>query len=336
MWSWSSNTLATCCKEPTHWERSWCWETVKVGGEGDDRGYGWWHHWLDGRECELTPGDGDWQESLVGSSPWGHRESDMPETEVTGWASEGRLLPQAGLKAVWLPSEADREAWGPQQDTEQQHWAADWTSLPCRGPASGFCTRASHAFCRDPQLGTCTRPSGFLLSTQRDLLLFSLVNKSLTKTSVSRQQLICMGMPWQVHRQNGYAQRATDGHTERNHENKIGHGEQRWGIGNDIWPRASNTDMRVWAWKVDHVISEMCLYVYDERESEVIQSFLTLFESVNCRPPGSSVHGMLQARILEWVIISFSRGIFPTQGSNPGLLHCRQMLCSLSHQMERE
>ena len=32
--------------------------------------------------------------------------------------------------------------------------------------------------------------------------------------------------------------------------------------------------------------------------------------------PGSSIHGILQARILEWVAIPFSRGIFPTQGSN--------------------
>ena len=38
------------------------------------------------------------------------------------------------------------------------------------------------------------------------------------------------------------------------------------------------------------------------------------------------VQGILQARILEWVAISFSRGIFPTQGLNSGLLHCRQIL----------
>ena len=38
-----------------------------------------------------------------------------------------------------------------------------------------------------------------------------------------------------------------------------------------------------------------------------------------CSPPGSSVHGILQARILEWVAISFSRGIFLIQGWNPGL-----------------
>ena len=44
------------------------------------------------------------------------------------------------------------------------------------------------------------------------------------------------------------------------------------------------------------------------------------------------VRGFLQARILEWVAFPFSRGIFPTQGSNPGLLHCRQILYKLSHQ----
>ena len=43
-------------------------------------------------------------------------------------------------------------------------------------------------------------------------------------------------------------------------------------------------------------------------ESEVAQSCLTLCDPVDCSPPGSSVHGILQARILEWVVISFSRG----------------------------
>ena len=47
---------------------------------------------------------------------------------------------------------------------------------------------------------------------------------------------------------------------------------------------------------------------------------------MDCSLPGSSVHGILQARILKWVAISFSRAIFPTQGSNPGLLHCRWIL----------
>ena len=51
-----------------------------------------------------------------------------------------------------------------------------------------------------------------------------------------------------------------------------------------------------------------------------------------CSLPRSSVLGIFQARILEWVALSFSRGIFPTQGSNPGLPHCRQILYQLSHQ----
>ena len=39
----------------------------------------------------------------------------------------------------------------------------------------------------------------------------------------------------------------------------------------------------------------------------VVQSCLTLCDPLDCSPPGSSVHGILQARILEWVAISFSR-----------------------------
>ena len=41
-WSWSSNTLATWCEELIHWKRPWCWERLKAGGEGDDRGWGGW------------------------------------------------------------------------------------------------------------------------------------------------------------------------------------------------------------------------------------------------------------------------------------------------------
>ena len=40
---------------------------------------------------------------------------------------------------------------------------------------------------------------------------------------------------------------------------------------------------------------------------------------MDCSPPGFSAHGILQARILEWVAFPFSRGIFLAQGSNPGL-----------------
>ena len=41
-WSWNSNTLAIWCEELTHWKRPWCWERLKAGGEGDDRGWDGW------------------------------------------------------------------------------------------------------------------------------------------------------------------------------------------------------------------------------------------------------------------------------------------------------
>ena len=55
----------------------------------------------------------------------------------------------------------------------------------------------------------------------------------------------------------------------------------------------------------------------------VAQSCLTLCDPTDFSPPGSIVHGILQARTLEWVAILFSKRIFPTQGSNQGLPHCR-------------
>ena len=64
----------------------------------------------------------------------------------------------------------------------------------------------------------------------------------------------------------------------------------------------------------------------------VTQSRPTLRDPMDCSLPGSSVHGILQARILEWVAFSSSRGIFVTQGAKSGLLHCRQILYCLSHQ----
>ena len=54
-----------------------------------------------------------------------------------------------------------------------------------------------------------------------------------------------------------------------------------------------------------------------ESESEVAQSCLTPSDPMDCSPPGSSIHGILQARVPEWVAISFARDL-PDQGSNPG------------------
>ena len=47
----------------------------------------------------------------------------------------------------------------------------------------------------------------------------------------------------------------------------------------------------------------------------------TLCDPVDCSPPGSAIHGIFQARILEWVAISSPGNLFLTQGRNPCLLH---------------
>ena len=49
-------------------------------------------------------------------------------------------------------------------------------------------------------------------------------------------------------------------------------------------------------------------WLHPHKWSEVAQSCPALCNPVDCSPPGSSVHGILQARVLEWVAISFSRG----------------------------
>ena len=41
-WCWSSNNLATWCKELTHWKRPWDWERLRTAGEGGNRGWDGW------------------------------------------------------------------------------------------------------------------------------------------------------------------------------------------------------------------------------------------------------------------------------------------------------
>ena len=61
----------------------------------------------------------------------------------------------------------------------------------------------------------------------------------------------------------------------------------------------------------------------------VAQSYPTLWDPMNCSPPGSSVHGILQTRILAWVAISFCRGSSGPRGWTR-LLRCRQILYLLT------
>ena len=64
----------------------------------------------------------------------------------------------------------------------------------------------------------------------------------------------------------------------------------------------------------------------------VTQSHLTLWNPMGYSPPDSSVHGDSPGKNTGVSCNVLLQGIFPTQGSNPGLLHCRWILYQLSHQ----
>ena len=62
------------------------------------------------------------------------------------------------------------------------------------------------------------------------------------------------------------------------------------------------------------------------------QSCLTLCKLMDCSPPGSSVHGDSPGKKTGVGCHVLLQGIFPTQGLNPGLPHCRRILYQLSYQ----
>ena len=61
-------------------------------------------------------------------------------------------------------------------------------------------------------------------------------------------------------------------------------------------------------------------------------SHVRLCNPMDCSPPGSSVHGDSPGKNTGVGCHALLQGIFPTQGSNPGLPHCRQILYCLNHQ----
>ena len=65
-----------------------------------------------------------------------------------------------------------------------------------------------------------------------------------------------------------------------------------------------------WRWPSRHLCLFFCVHACDESESEVAQSCPTHCDPMDCSLPGSSVHGIFQARVLEWVSISFFKGSF--------------------------
>ena len=95
-WSWNSNPLATWCEELTHWKRPWCWEGLRAGGEGDNRG---WDGWM----ASLTR----WTWVWVNSGSWwctgrpGVLQSMGLQRTGHDWAIELNWIPTEAEK--WLP-----------------------------------------------------------------------------------------------------------------------------------------------------------------------------------------------------------------------------------------
>ena len=79
-------------------------------------------------------------------------------------------------------------------------------------------------------------------------------------------------------------------------------------------------DRNDWSWVCVCVCVCVCVGMYC---CLVAKSCLTLCNPMHCSPPGFSVHGISQARILKWVAISFSRRSIPTQRLNPPFLNCQ-------------
>ena len=80
---------------------------------------------------------------------------------------------------------------------------------------------------------------------------------------------------------------------------------------------------------------EICIFKFLSIYFVVVEllSCIQLFcDPVDCSPPDASVHGISQARILEWVAHFRLQGIFLTQGSNPCLLRWQVDFLPLSHQ----
>ena len=122
-WRWSSNTLATWWEEPTHWKRPWCWERLRAGGEGGNRG---WDGWM----ASLTQWIWVWANSeiLKDREAWHaavHGVTKVGQDWATEWQQDplskdllpSQLCGQPQLQRATLPGLALPMAWGRWGDT---------------------------------------------------------------------------------------------------------------------------------------------------------------------------------------------------------------------------
>ena len=130
-WSWNSSTLATSCEELTHWKRPWCWEGLRAGGEGDDRG---WDGWM------ASPTRWTWVWVNSGSWWWTGRPGvlrfmgSQSQTRLSDWTEliekERRAFafPELHLSVCILDISCE---WVANSTSRGSSWPRDRTHISC-------------------------------------------------------------------------------------------------------------------------------------------------------------------------------------------------------------
>ena len=127
-WSWNSSTLAAWCKELTDWKRPWCWERLKAGGEGDDRGWDGWMAsltqwtwvWVNSRSWWWTG-----RPSLARCSPWDPKS----RTRLSDWTELNWTKPRHHWIVLFVCFKERRLSWIQQGTrTSANHIKWVWTS----------------------------------------------------------------------------------------------------------------------------------------------------------------------------------------------------------------
>ena len=121
-WSWNSNNLATQCEELTHLKSLWCWERLRAGGEGDDRGWDGWMasptRWI---WVWINSGSWWWTGRCVLQSMWSQRVRHNWATELNWWVSLNQYI--LSPKAIALHFILDCRASPLQKDNL---WSGNW------------------------------------------------------------------------------------------------------------------------------------------------------------------------------------------------------------------
>ena len=120
-----AETLATSCEELTHWKRPWCWERLRAGGEGDDRG---WDGWIE------SPTHWTWV--WVNSGSW--------------WRTGRPGMPQ------FMGSQRVRCNWATELDLTELFKCVSFSFENCQLPETQFTTIPSEAIHSTSQLGHWT------------------------------------------------------------------------------------------------------------------------------------------------------------------------------------